>query len=157
TVMDRRIAQFACALVMVSLFVGCSASPGRTSDQAVTAGSTARAKILMVAIAGSVQSMGTIGSGTSAGGWVAMQEANSAGLVTSDFDSRRPIGRLADKAPTLEDGSISMLPDGRMQVIYRLRPGVTWHDGAPFTAEDMAFTYRLLSDRGIPSNRSDAV
>lgn len=117
----------------------------------------ARLKAVIIAISGSVQSMGVIGSGTSAGGWVSMQEINSNGLITSDYGSRRPVGRLAEAAPSLEDGSISLLPDGRMRVTYTLRKGVTWHDGAPFTAEDLAFTYQLLSDRGIPSNRSDAV
>src|SRR5690606_15644281 len=26
----------------------------------------------------------------------------------------------------------------------KLRDGVSWHDGTPFTAEDVAFTYRLM-------------
>ena len=30
------------------------------------------------------------------------------------------------------------------KVIFKLRKSVTWHDGAPFTAEDVKFTYDLL-------------
>ena len=36
------------------------------------------------------------------------------------------------------------LPDGKT-FRYRLRSGVRWHDGVPFTTEDVAFTWRLLS------------
>ena len=32
-----------------------------------------------------------------------------------------------------------------------LRPGVQWHDGEPFTADDVAFTYRYFLDVGGPS------
>jgi len=43
--------------------------------------------------------------------------------------SQRPLGHLAERVPSLEDGSVVLLPDGRMQVTYRLRPEVTWQDG----------------------------
>ena len=35
--------------------------------------------------------------------------------------------------------------DGR-NVTFHLRGGVTWHNGTPFTAEDVIFTYSLLAD-----------
>jgi peptide/nickel transport system substrate-binding protein len=35
--------------------------------------------------------------------------------------------------------------DGR-NVTFHLRSGVTWHNGTPFTAEDVIFTYSLLAD-----------
>lgn len=37
----------------------------------------------------------------------------------------------------------------------RLRPGVTWHDGAPLTASDVTFTYALLSDTSLGSAGED--
>lgn len=30
--------------------------------------------------------------------------------------------------------------------LFELRPGVTWHDGEPFTARDVAFTFRYLEE-----------
>jgi len=36
-------------------------------------------------------------------------------------------------------------PDGR-KITFRLRKGVTWHDGAPFTAGDVKFTFDTLFD-----------
>ncbi|MBV9463546.1 MAG: hypothetical protein JO317_04895 [Verrucomicrobiae bacterium] len=39
------------------------------------------------------------------------------------------------------------------EVLFELRPGVRWQDGAPFTAEDVAFTYQMLMDEEIASPR----
>ncbi|MBI3647694.1 MAG: peptide ABC transporter substrate-binding protein [Actinobacteria bacterium] len=36
-----------------------------------------------------------------------------------------------------------------LQVTYHLREGVTWHDGTPFSAEDVVFTYSLISEKGV--------
>ncbi len=39
---------------------------------------------------------------------------------------------------------------------FNLRPGVVWHDGQPFTAEDVRFTFeKLLDPRGGAGQRSD--
>ncbi|QZP36769.1 ABC transporter substrate-binding protein [Halobaculum magnesiiphilum] len=43
--------------------------------------------------------------------------------------------------------------DGEAPVArVRLRAGETWHDGEPITAEDVAFTYDLLSDTSLGSD-----
>jgi peptide/nickel transport system substrate-binding protein len=101
--------------------------------------------------------MGIMGSTTTAGGWMTVTEVHSNGLVTSDVSTRRPVGRLAAKVPSLDDGSIALLPDGRMRVVYQLRQGITWQDGAPFSAQDLTFSYRLNSDAGIPSGQRDTI
>lgn len=48
---------------------------------------------------------------------------------------------LASEVPTVANGGISA--DGLKWKI-KLREGVTWHDGKPFTAEDVKFTIELL-------------
>ena len=43
---------------------------------------------------------------------------------------------------------------------FKLRPGVKWHDGQPFTAEDVKFTFDLIMDkkrRGAPASLSSKV
>ena len=50
---------------------------------------------------------------------------------------------LAAAIPTLENGGLS--PDGR-SVTWTLKPGLTWSDGEPFTAADVAFTYEFIRD-----------
>ena len=41
-------------------------------------------------------------------------------------------------------------PDGK-KITFRLRKGVTWHDGKPFTSEDVMFTYRRMIDANTPT------
>ncbi|HEY3116435.1 MAG TPA: ABC transporter substrate-binding protein, partial [Chloroflexota bacterium] len=53
---------------------------------------------------------------------------------------------LAEKLPQLNTDSWRLLPDGRMETIYRLKPNVVWHDGEPFTADDLVFTWQVHRD-----------
>jgi len=56
------------------------------------------------------------------------------GLLTYDLDLR-PLPQLAT--------SWSISPDG-LRYTFRLRSGVTWHDGRQFTADDVAFSIMTL-------------
>lgn len=57
---------------------------------------------------------------------------------------------LAAEVPTVENGGIS--PDG-LKWRVKLREGVTWHDGTPFTAEDVKYTLELVVDEKFLSAR----
>jgi peptide/nickel transport system substrate-binding protein len=48
---------------------------------------------------------------------------------------------LATDIPSLQNGQISR--DG-LHITYKLRAGVTWSDGAPFTAQDVIFSWRAI-------------
>jgi peptide/nickel transport system substrate-binding protein len=50
---------------------------------------------------------------------------------------------LAAEIPDLENGGLS--PDG-MSVTWRLRKDVSWHDGRPFTADDVVFNWEYAAD-----------
>lgn len=41
-------------------------------------------------------------------------------------------------------------PDG-LQIIFHLRKGVKWHDGAEFTSEDVLFTYQTVINPKVPT------
>jgi peptide/nickel transport system substrate-binding protein len=75
------------------------------------------------------------------------EEANlfNAGLTFNDH-SGALLPQLAVKVPSLADGDWRTSPDNSMEVTWKLRPGLKWHDGAPLTAEDFAFTVRLFKD-----------
>ena len=51
------------------------------------------------------------------------------------------IPELATEIPTLANGGISS--DG-LTITYHLRHGVRWHDGAPFDARDVIFTWHAI-------------
>ena len=50
---------------------------------------------------------------------------------------------LAAEIPDLENGGVAA--DG-MSVTWRLKKGVEWHDGRPFTADDVVFNWEFASD-----------
>jgi peptide/nickel transport system substrate-binding protein len=57
---------------------------------------------------------------------------------------------LASEVPEVSNGGIS--EDG-LKWRVKLREGVTWHDGKPFTAEDVKFTLELIMDPDFRSGR----
>ena len=50
---------------------------------------------------------------------------------------------LAAEIPDIENGGIAA--DG-MSVTWKLKKGVQWHDGRPFTADDVVFNWEYASD-----------
>ncbi len=65
-------------------------------------------------------------------------------LVVAD-DSMRLVPVLAREVPTLDNGGVVLRPDGGMDVIWRLRDSIRWHDGTPFTSADLAFTVAAIN------------
>ncbi len=69
------------------------------------------------------------------------------GLVTTDA-SNLYIPVLAESIPTSENGGVLERADGSVEMTWPLRRGVRWHDGEPFTSEDVCFTWRFVSSPG---------
>ena len=67
--------------------------------------------------------------------------------VVDGRDVRRPA--LAEAVPTLENGLWKTFPDGRMETTWTIREGARWHDGAPFTTDDLLFTATVSRDREV--------
>lgn len=61
------------------------------------------------------------------------------GLVKYDKDINI-VGELAENWEIKEDGLV---------IVFHLRRGVKWHDGRPFTAKDVLFTYKKLIDPNV--------
>jgi peptide/nickel transport system substrate-binding protein len=66
------------------------------------------------------------------------------GLVTSD-EHMNIIPVLAAEIPTIANGGVVIRPDGGMDVTWKLRPGVKWHDGTPHTSADVKFTVDAIN------------
>jgi len=65
----------------------------------------------------------------------------------ADWDANgnlKPI--LAESIPGLEDGSLAK--DGK-SVTWKLKKGVTWHDGKPFNADDVVFNWEYARDPAV--------
>jgi peptide/nickel transport system substrate-binding protein len=63
------------------------------------------------------------------------------GLVKYDKDNREIVGDLAKRYYFKDDKTL----------IFELREGVKWHDGKPFSAKDVLFTYKTLTSDKIAS------
>lgn len=61
-----------------------------------------------------------------------------------------PIAILAEEIPSIERGTWKVLDDGRMETTFRLRKSAVWHDGTPFTADDVVFTWRAIMNPDLP-------
>ena len=59
--------------------------------------------------------------------------------------------QLAAELPSVEKGTWLINPDGSMDVIWKLRPNVKWHDGTSFTASDLVFGSQLFRDADFPT------
>lgn len=62
-------------------------------------------------------------------------------------DKLEYIPALASEVPTTQNGGISA--DG-LTYTFKLRKGVKWHDGAPFTSKDVKFTYETILNPDMP-------
>jgi peptide/nickel transport system substrate-binding protein len=159
--MRYRLRATDCFMGLLTLLVvsACSASSSPQTPSGRSDGSqqSGRTKILNLAITTDIGPLGVMGQGTTTGGWGTVSELHSAGLVTSEAQTTAFMPRLVERVPSLADGSIQLLPDGRMRVEYQIRRGVTWHDGAPFTARDMAFSFALQTDRYVSNSFNDVI
>jgi peptide/nickel transport system substrate-binding protein len=68
-----------------------------------------------------------------------------------------PEPRLLAELPSVDKGTWNINADGTMEVTYKLRSGVTWHDGTPFSADDVVFSWRVGKDAAIPNGNQSAV
>ncbi len=84
-----------------------------------------------------------------------LEELVTAGLTVEDGAGlRRP--QLAEAIPSIENGLWVLHPDGRMELTWKIREGVRWHDGAPFTADDLLFSAAVAQDRDVAVFRAPA-
>jgi peptide/nickel transport system substrate-binding protein len=117
------------------------APPERTAPRSATSGS---ARTLVAAVRAELQSVS--------------QRPLREGATSSQYSKRlfnaeltlldeRGLARpyLAEALPRLNSDSWQLFPDGRMETTWRLRAGAVWHNGAPLTARDFVFAWRVYS------------
>ena len=128
--LDRQLGVFfvLLSLSLITLLTGCTREPDVKNGDIITVGSLADAKRLLPLLASD-----------SASGGISGYLYN--GLTKYDKDIRI-IGDLAERWDVSADGRV---------VTFHLRRGVKWHDGVEFTADDVAFTYRMLTSPKVPT------
>ena len=112
---------------------------------------TAAPKRITAAIAGNHSILYWIlahNSGQTAAGLNAVDDMLSGRLAAFD-DRGALLPQLAEAVPTVENGQWVVQPDGRMETTWRIRQGARWHDGTPFTSQDVLFTTQVIQDKEL--------
>ncbi|HEV8339131.1 MAG TPA: peptide ABC transporter substrate-binding protein [bacterium] len=62
---------------------------------------------------------------------------------------------IMEGLPNLKDGSWKVLPNGQMEVTWKIKKGYTWHDGKPVTAQDWIWAWRVNLNPDFPTAGRD--
>jgi peptide/nickel transport system substrate-binding protein len=142
-------------VVFLTAFVtaGCAgpAPAARSNDSPVQQSAPPRKRI-SAAIFGLGYTFSTLlavgGTGNAVPGTSEMELLVNSGLTVVNANGVRE-AKIAHTVPTTENGLWKINPDGTMETTYRLRTDVFWHDGTPFTADDLLFTAQVIEDRTL--------
>lgn len=152
----------AAGLILAVLLVGCATPGAGSSPGGQGAGSQPfvqpnALKRITLAIGSEPTTLYTKTTPAASGfpGLGELQALVLSGLVVIDNQSAVQ-AQLAEAVPSAENGLWKVLPDGRMETTWKIRAGSRWHDNTLFTAEDLAFTFKVASDRDLPSFRDPA-
>jgi peptide/nickel transport system substrate-binding protein len=146
-------------LLLASILVACAAPPpspsagGQAPSEPAAPSQPTGPKRIVTAVVGQPSVwVERLRSGPRIGAWN-LYELTTAGMTLIDAQGDlQP--QLAEAVPSLENGLWKLLPDGTMETTWKLRPNLTWHDGAPLTSADVVFTAQLDQDRDLPFLRA---
>src|SRR5436309_1263188 len=136
-----------CGLAALLVLLACSA-PAPRADSEVRSAALPRQTVLRYVSRFEPPTLAAklpVGGGTSD----YLRRPFNAGLVVID-DQRQTRPVLAEQLPQLDTDTWTVTADGRMETTYKLRPGLTWHDDQPLTADDFAFAWRVYRTRSLP-------
>ncbi len=139
-----------CMLLAVVLLASACATAGTPSRAPGGEGATTPAapKILTIALEDEPLNLATLlDTGSSSAGEI--RHVVHSRLAKND-DRGNLMPELASELPSQERGTWTVRPDGTMQTIYRLRPGVTWHDGTPLLPKDFILGWTMTLDPDLP-------
>ncbi len=153
----RSIRGVTALLLLVSMSAACSARPSAPDVPGGQPGGPSQAPAINRPLRIGLVTEPSMLGGKFAGGGTGLADYEflfAAKLVHYDqFGNPMPV--LVDEVPSLERGTWRLLDDGRMETTYRLRSGLTWHDGAPFTAEDVRFSWSTLMNPELPAENRE--
>ena len=74
-----------------------------------------------------------------------------AGLVTQNPVTLERVAVLAEELPSVKKGTWKIDTQKKtMMTVYKLRPGLKWHDGKPYTSKDFEFGWQIAKHPEFP-------
>jgi peptide/nickel transport system substrate-binding protein len=135
---------FALSLIGICFLTACSSvkpeSPAKRSTLGASSGGSDTLKLLYW------QAPTILNPHLSQG----LKDLNASRITYEPLASYDKTGKLipflAEEIPSLDNGGLAR--DGK-SVIWKLKRGLKWSDGQPFTANDVVFTYKFLSNPSV--------
>ena len=133
----KAISLLTTALLSATLFAACNPDPETAVERANSSSASSDLKLLYW------QSPTTLNPHLSNG----LKDLEAASIVYEPLaaydEEEKLIPILAAEIPTQANGGISA---DNTSVIWKLRDGIVWSDGKPFTAKDVVFTYDFITN-----------
>jgi peptide/nickel transport system substrate-binding protein len=138
----RNVWHRAAILATLALLAAGCASPSSGNRESTTAASAAPSRTLVMVINTEVSSLSPKVTQPTA----PYRTTRLFNAELTHLDAQGNVHPyLAEAVPQLNSDSWQVLPDGRMETTWRLRPGLTWHDGQPLTADDFVFAFQVYT------------
>src|SRR5437764_6630433 len=140
----RVLAPMVCgALLLLSCAPGSAPGGGGSSSSSAPA----QPKVVTIGLQADREPASPALFGASGSGSSTLEHyyAFHAGLTIYD-QSGAVVPQTAQKVPSIQDGDWKVLPEGGMEVTWKIKPGVVWHDGTPLTSDDLVFGYQINVD-----------
>jgi len=144
--------------LVLTLAVACSPSPsahrGGGAEQATARGP----KVVTIAILREPNSFHRdLTQGTGATGGNTQVQSIPQNYLAVETDRGVFEAQLAAEQISTDRGTWRVNADGSMDTTWKLRPNVKWHDGTPFTSDDLLFSYNVYKDPEVPTASGQAL
>jgi len=150
-----RLGALTTILIWLSLAAACAsiapANPPAQASSGVDRTESSAPRVLTMAIPRELDAWNTDLVRVSRGGGISTLSSLAHNKLTVEDDRFSWIPELAVEQLSVEKGTWRINPDSTMETIWRIHPNVRWHDGEPFTSEDLLFTFRVMKDPEVPN------
>lgn len=152
--MNRKVLSMTALAVMTGVVVSACGGGGSNTQQP---GGTNPAPVVD---AGTPVKGGTYTTATTADATILnpilYQDATTGGMLGYMFEPLLKINDKWERIPALAEATPNIEENG-LKWTFQLRKGVKWHDGAPFTAKDVKFTYTAVLHPGYTGVRASTI
>ena len=138
------------SIAALAVLAGCAPQPGGTGGGSQSERAPTQPKRVVAAVMDEIPMVyQKLNPASRFRGVEAVQDMVGAGLTIQTPEGQRQ-PELAEAVPTIENGLWKVAADGTMDVTWHIRPNTMWHDGTPFTSDDLLFTLQVVRDKDLP-------